>query len=108
MSNVQSVNKDTFQTEVLDHKGTVLVDFYADWCGPCKMTEPVIDELSTEIKDVKFVKVNVDSNPDVASQYNVFSIPTFIFLKDGKVVGQTVGAQGKESFIKEIEHAKAS
>jgi thioredoxin 1 len=72
------------------------------------MTEPIVDELSGEIKDVKFVKIDVDANADIAAQYNVFSIPTFIILKDGKVVGQTVGAQGKESFLKEIETAKAS
>lgn len=108
MSNVTIVTKDSFKSEVLDHTGVVFIDFYADWCGPCKMTEPIIDELSGEIKDVKFVKVDVDANADIASQYNVFSIPTFIILKDGKVAGQTVGAQGKESFLKEIQNAKAS
>ena len=108
MSNVLAVTNDTFKKEVLEHQGTVFVDFHAEWCGPCKMTEPIIEELSGEIKDVKFVKIDVDANADVASQYNVFSIPTFLIIKDGKVAGQTVGAQGKESFIKEIEHAKAS
>lgn len=108
MSNVKTINKDSFKTEVLDQKGVVFVDFYADWCGPCKMTEPIIDELSGQIADVKFVKVNVDENAETASQYSVFSIPTFVLFKDGKVAGQTVGAQGKEQFLKEIEKAKTA
>lgn len=108
MANVSIVTKDNFKSEVLDHKGVVFVDFYADWCGPCKMTEPIIEELSGEIKDVKFVKMDVDANADTASQYSVFSIPTFIMFKDGKAVAQTIGAQGKESFLKEIEKAKSS
>lgn len=92
----------SFQKEVLDHKGPVFVDFYADWCGPCKVTDPIVDELSGEMKDVKFVKINVDENQDLASQYSVFSIPTFLIFKNGKVAGQSVGAQSKDSFIDEI------
>lgn len=106
MSNTQSINTADFQNEVLNHKGNVFVDFYADWCGPCKMTEPIINELSVEMKDVKFVKVDVDKNPDLAAQYSVFSIPTFIVFKDGKPVNQFVGAMGKESFVNEINRAK--
>jgi thioredoxin 1 len=79
------INADQFQNEVLNQKGLVFVDFYADWCGPCKMTSPIIEELANEVKEVKFVKVNVDENPDLASQYNIFSIPTFLIFKDGKV-----------------------
>lgn len=102
------VTKDTFQKEAIDHKGLVFVDFHAEWCGPCKMTEPIIEQLSDEIKDIKFVKVDVDQNAEVASQYSVFSIPTFVILKDGKVAVQFVGAMGKEGFLREIEKAKAS
>ncbi|MBI1862584.1 thioredoxin [Candidatus Microgenomates bacterium] len=105
---VAVVTKDTFKSEVLDHKGLVFADFHAEWCGPCKMTEPIIEELSGEVKDMKFVKIDVDANADVAAQYSVFSIPTFIIFKDGKAVAQTMGAQGKESFLKEIDTAKAS
>jgi len=105
---VAVVTKDNFKAEVLDYKGLVFVDFHAEWCGPCKMTEPIIKEISDEIKDIKFVSVDVDANADVAAQYQVFSIPTFIILKDGKPAAQFVGAQGKESFLKEIEKARTS
>ncbi len=95
-----------FESEVLGSDGLTLVDFYADWCGPCKMVAPVIDELSAERKDVKFVKVNVDENPDIASEYSVFSIPTFVIFKDGAPVHQFAGAMGKEGFVSELEKAK--
>lgn len=97
------VTKDSFQAEVLDHKGIVFVDFYADWCAPCKVTEPIIDKLSDEIGNVKFVKMDVDKNPETASQYSVFSIPTFVIFKGGAVANQFVGAQSKESFEAEIK-----
>lgn len=99
---MQVVTKDTFQNEVLSQKGMVVVDFYADWCGPCRMTGPILEALSQEMKDVKFVKINVDGNPDLAAQYSVFSIPTFLIVKDGKVASQFSGAMGKEGFVKEI------
>ena len=99
---VLPVDGENFSTEVLNHQGVVFVDFYADWCGPCKMTGPIIDQLAEEIKNVKFVKVNVDKNPDLASQYQVFSIPTFVLFKEGKVVSQFVGAHSKEGFEQEI------
>jgi thioredoxin 1 len=95
-----------FESEVLGSQGLTLVDFYADWCGPCKMVAPVIDELAGEKKDVKFVKVNVDENPDIASQYSVFSIPTFVIFKDGQPVHQFAGAMGKEGFVQELEKAQ--
>jgi len=104
----QHITSDSFQKEVVDHKGLVLVDFYADWCGPCKMTAPIIDELSNEVKDVKFVKINVDENPQLATSHQVFSIPTFIMYRDGKVVSQFVGAQPKEGFLSEMEKARTS
>ncbi len=97
-----------FKKDVLDQKGLVFVDFHAEWCGPCKMTEPIIEQLSGEMKDMQFVKVDVDQNADLSSQYSVFSIPTFIIFKDGKMVNQFMGAMGKEGFLKEIEKAKAS
>lgn len=102
---VSTVSKNNFQKEVLDYKGAVLVDFYADWCGPCKMTSPIINELSEELKNIKFVKVDVDQNSELASQYSVFSIPTFILVKDGKVASQFVGAMGKEGFLEQIKKA---
>ena len=95
-------NKDNFQKDVMDDQGAVFVDFYAEWCGPCKMTGPIIDELSEEIKEMKFVKVDVDQNSDLAAQYSVFSIPTFLIFKGGQVVSQFSGAMGKEGFLQEI------
>lgn len=98
-----NITQETFQKEVLDYKGIVFVDFHAEWCGPCKMTEPIIEQLSDEMKDVKFVKVDVDASQDLASQYSVFSIPTFMIFKNGTVANQFVGAMGKEKFIEQIK-----
>jgi len=100
------INNDNFEKEVVNSKGIVLVDFYAEWCGPCKMVGPIIDELSGTNKDVKFVKVNVDENQETASKYSVFSIPTFLIFKDGKVKSQFVGAQSKENILSEIDKVK--
>ena len=100
---VTLINKDTFQKEVLDDKGTVFIDFYADWCAPCRVTSPIIDELSNEITNTKFLKVDVDKNPELAQQYSIFSIPTFMIFKEGKPASQFVGAMGKEGFITEIK-----
>ena len=99
------LDKNNFETEVLKNKGVVLVDFYATWCGPCKTTGPIIEQLAEEIKEVKFVKVDVDQNQELSSQYQVFSIPTFLIFKDGQVVNQFVGALGREGFLAEINKA---
>lgn len=99
----QQVTKSTFDETVLKADGIVLVDFYADWCGPCKMVAPIIDELSEEMSDVTFVKVNVDEEGELAQEYNVVSIPTFVIFKDGSVASQFMGAQGKEAIKAEIE-----
>lgn len=100
---VAHIDKNNFETEVLKNKEAVLVDFYATWCGPCKMTGPIIEQLAEEIKTVKFVKVDVDQNQDLSSQYQIFSIPTFLIFKDGQVVNQFVGAMSKEGFLAEIK-----
>ena len=102
---VIAVDKNNFKKEVIDHKGMVFVDFFADWCGPCKITSPIIDQLAEENKAVKFVKINVDQNPDLATQYSIFSIPTFIIFKNGKSVSQFYGALSKETFAAEIDKA---
>lgn len=96
-------NQTTFKQDVLDKKGVVFVDFFAEWCGPCKMTGPIIDQLADERKDISFVKVDVDANGDLSSQYSIFSIPTFVIFKDGKVVSQFSGAMGKEGFEAELK-----
>jgi len=103
---VIDISKDTFKTEVADAKGMVFVDFFATWCGPCKMTAPIIDDLAKEYADIKFVKVDVDQNGELASEYSIFSIPTFIIFKDGKVVSQFSGGRGKEGFVEELQKAK--
>src|SRR4030042_4288462 len=100
---VNLVTQDNFKSEVLDDKGRVFVDFYADWCGPCKLTGPIIEELANEMMNIKFVKVNVDKNPDLVSKYSIFSIPTFFIFKEGKAISQFVGALSKENFIEEIK-----
>lgn len=103
-----SIDKNNFEVEVLKNKGIVLVDFYAQWCGPCKMTGPIIEKLAEEVKNVKFVKVDVDQNQELTSQYQVFSIPTFLIFKDGQVVNQFVGVMGKEGFLTEINKVTSS
>ena len=80
-----------------------LLDFYADWCGPCQQMKPVIEELEKELKDVKFTKINVDENQAEAQKYNVMSIPTFIIKKDGKVSDQLNGAQPKDILINKLK-----
>jgi thioredoxin 1 len=97
------VSDKDFEDEVIKSDIPVLVDFYAEWCGPCKMMAPVIDELADELKDKhKIVKLNVDENPETAQKYQVMSIPTLIFIKDGELVDQLVGAQSKETLIDKL------
>ena len=81
----------------------VLIDFYADWCGPCRMLAPVIEEVKNEVKDVKVVKINVDENQEIAAQYGVRSIPTLVVVKDGKVAKQAVGFRSKKDILQMLE-----
>lgn len=95
---VKEIQDKNFQQEVISHDGTVVVDFWAPWCGPCKMLSPVIDEIAEELSGkVKFTKVNVDNNPVVSSSFRIASIPTVMIFKDGKVVDTMVGFRPKES-----------
>lgn len=96
---VLKVNKENFETEVLNAQGTVLVDFFADWCGPCKMLSPVIDEIAEEQTELKVCKVNVDDEPELASRYGVMSIPTLVVIRDGKEVNKSVGVVSKEEIL---------
>ena len=96
---VTKVNEQNFQTEVLSSDQTVLVDFYADWCGPCKMLSPVVDEMSEELSDCKVVKLNVDEAPNLAARYNVMSIPTLMVFRQGEAVGRSVGVQSKQHIL---------
>lgn len=93
-----------FKEEVLDYKGTVIVDFYADWCGPCKMMAPIFEEAAKEAGNkAKFSKLNVDSAQQTAMMFGVMSIPTIIAFKDGKVTSQVAGVQNKESLLELIK-----
>ena len=92
-------NSQQFEQQVLNSANPVFVDFWAEWCGPCRSVSPVVEELSVEYDGkVDFVKINVDENGELAQKYNVFSIPTLAIFKDGKIVSQKVGASTKESF----------
>lgn len=96
---VLKLNTDNFEQEVLQAQGTVLVDFYADWCGPCKMMAPVVEEVANEAEGVKVCKINVDDNVQIAQKFGVMSIPTFIAFKNGEVAGKQIGAVPKSSLI---------
>ena len=89
------VNKDNFEEEVLKSDKKVLVDFWADWCGPCKMLSPVIDKLAEELEDVKVCKVNVDTEPTISIEYNIMSIPTLIVFENCVEVNRSVGLVSK-------------
>lgn len=94
---------DSFEQEVLQAKGAVLVDFWATWCGPCQMVGPIVEQLAEEQAEVKIVKVDVDQAQEIAGRYGVLSIPTFVLFKDGKEVRREVGALPKAALRKLIE-----
>ena len=97
-------NENTFKNEVLDSSKPVLVDFWAEWCGPCKMLTPTIDELAIEYHEKVIIgKVNVDSNPTIASEYGIRSIPCLLFFKNGKVQNQIMGAVSKSEISKLLD-----
>jgi thioredoxin 1 len=97
------ITSKNFQTEVLDHQGLVLVDFWAVWCGPCQMLSPVIDEIGQEQKDLKIAKVDVDAEVELASKYDVSSIPTVIIFDHGKVKDTIIGYHQKPDYLKALE-----
>ncbi len=91
--------KDNFDTEVLQSDVPVLIDFYADWCGPCRMVSPIVEEIANEGGPYKVGKIDVDSSPELAAKYGVMSIPTLIVIKNGEVAEQAVGARSKEHIL---------
>ena len=96
---VININKNNFQNEVLNSEKPVLLDFWAPWCGPCRMVTPIVDEIAAERGDIKVGKVNVDEQPELAGQFGVMSIPTLVVIKGGKVVNQMVGARPKSQIL---------
>lgn len=99
--NVLEVTSENFEKEVLESDKTVLIDFYAEWCGPCKMLSPIVESVASEEKSTKFVKMNVDNCEDIAIKYEVMSIPTLVVIKDGKEINRSVGLIDKTR-IKEL------
>lgn len=96
---VTVLNKENFNKEVLISEKTVLIDFYADWCGPCRMVAPIISEISDERNDIKVCKLNVDEQPELAAFFQVTSIPMFAVIKNGKLVNSSVGAKSKSQIL---------
>ncbi len=96
---VINVTKESFKSEVTSSDRPVLIDFWASWCGPCRMVSPIVDEIANERSDIKVCKVNVDEQPELASAFGVMSIPTLVVMKDGKVTNQAVGAMPKQRIL---------
>ena len=96
---VINITKNNFAEEVLNSDKPVLLDFWASWCGPCRMVSPIIDEIANERADIKVGKINVDEQPELAAKFSVMSIPTLVVIKDGKIVNQAMGARPKAQIL---------
>jgi thioredoxin 1 len=104
MKSTIEINETNFETEVLQSAQPVLVDFWAEWCGPCKMLAPVLDEIAVEQTGrVKVAKVNIDHNPALAARFGIQSIPTLLYFADGEVRNQTIGVAGKKAITAKLE-----
>jgi thioredoxin 1 len=102
---INAVTDSSFQAEVLEADKPVLVDFWAPWCGPCRIVQPHLEELAGEREDLRIVKLNVDENPQVSARYNVMSIPMLLLFRHGQVAHQIIGALPKSRIVQEIEPA---
>lgn len=96
---VINITRNNFQNEIINSDKPVLLDFWAPWCGPCRMVGPILEEIAEERSDIKIGKINVDEQPELASQFRVMSIPTLIVIKDGKIVNQSMGAKPKNAIL---------
>ena len=104
---LSEVTDSNFQAEVIESEQPVLVDFWAPWCGPCRVVAPVLEEIAGERDDLKIVKLNTDENPQISAQFQVLSIPTLILFKGGQPVKKVVGAYPKRKLVQELEPALA-
>ena len=107
MADIKHVTDGDFQAEVLENEHPVLVDFWAPWCGPCRVVAPVVEEINAERDDLRVVKLNTDENPQTAANYEVLSIPTLILFKNGEAVKKVIGAYPKRKLEAELEPALA-
>lgn len=96
---VQNITKENFENEVMKSEQVVLLDFFASWCGPCRMVGPIIDEIAEENTDIRVGKVDVDAQSELAARFQVYSIPTLVVMKDGKVLTQSTGAKSKQQIL---------
>ena len=94
-----NIHKNNFQEEVLNSDKPVLLDFWASWCGPCRMVVPIVEQIAEERSDIKVGKINIDDEPELAQQFGVMSIPTLVVMKDGHIVNQAVGARPKDAIL---------
>ena len=94
-----NINKNNFQNEIMDSEKTVLLDFWAPWCAPCRMVVPIVEEIASERRDIKVGKINVDEEPELANKFSFMSIPSLVVMKNGKIVQQVSGARPKNAIL---------
>ena len=103
MGNINKVDIDSFEEEILKYSGIVLIDFWAEWCGPCRMQLPILEEISEELPKIKICKVNVDENTDLAINFGIKSIPTMLVFKNGEKVEQFIGLKHKNDLLMKLK-----